>query len=118
MTSEARPTFTCKVCAKVMTPQFLPSSAPNCPACGADTAPNQTAIDSGLTTFCANCHTTGCVYESDNCTNCGAAWGHWSGGETVEQAPETSSAGDRVLYKSTRGAEGGTVPRWKIVEPS
>ncbi|MDE0593580.1 MAG: hypothetical protein OSB68_10205, partial [Dehalococcoidia bacterium] len=62
--------------------------------------------------------TTGNVYESDNCTNCDAAWGHWSGAESVEQTPDSSLSSNRVLYKSTRGAEGGTVPRWKIVEPS
>ncbi|NQW19690.1 MAG: hypothetical protein HQ477_03040 [Chloroflexi bacterium] len=115
MTSEARPTFTCKVCAKVLTPRFLPSSAPSCPACGADTAPNLAALDAGLTTFCASCHTTGSPYESEICTNCGSAWGHWSGGESVEQVPSESIANNRVLYVSTRGPEGGTVPRWKII---
>ena len=115
MTFEARPTFTCTVCAKVLLPKFLPSSAPNCPACGADTKPNQAAIDAGLTTFCANCHTTGSTYESDECTNCGAAWGNWSGSDSVEQAPASSSVDNRVIYKSSRGPEGGTVPRWKIV---
>lgn len=115
MTSEAQPTFTCKLCAKVLTPRFLPSSAPNCPACGADTAPNQVALDAGLTTFCANCHTKGHVYESDSCTNCGSDWGNWSGGDSVEQLPASSSENDRVIYKSSRGPEGGTVPRWKVI---
>jgi DnaJ-class molecular chaperone len=114
MTSEARPTFTCKVCAKVLTPRFLPSTAPNCPSCGADTAPNQAALDAGLTTFCATCHTRGSVFEFDSCTNCGSAWGQWSGSDSVEQIPASSSEKDRVMYKSTRGPEGGTVPRWKI----
>jgi len=115
MSSDSLPTFTCKVCAKVLTPRFLPSSAPNCPACGADTAPNQAAIDAGLTTFCANCHTKGSVYESNECTNCGAAWGNWSGTDAVEQLPDSPMENDRVLYDSSRGPEGGTVPRWKIV---
>ncbi len=114
MTSEARPTFTCTVCAKVLTPKFLPSKAPSCPACGANTKPNQAAIDAGLTTFCANCHTTGSVYDSDECPNCGEAWGQWSGSEFVEQSPSASSDNERVLYKSSRGPEGGTAPRWKI----
>jgi DnaJ-class molecular chaperone len=115
MTSEARPTFTCTVCAKVLAPKFLPSSAPNCPSCGANTKPNLAAIEAGLTTFCANCHTKGSVYESDSCTNCGSAWGQWSGSDSVEQLPEKSSENERVLYESSRGPEGGTVPRWKIV---
>ena len=114
MTSEATPTFTCKVCDLVLSPRFLPSTAPSCPACGADTAPNPAAINAGLTVFCANCHTTGSVYESDVCTNCGLAWGSWSGGEAVEQLPDAAMEHDRVLYRSTRGPEGGTVPRWKI----
>ncbi|MDP6666280.1 MAG: hypothetical protein QF357_02650 [Dehalococcoidia bacterium] len=115
MTSEAQPTFTCKVCARELTPRFLPSTAPNCPSCGADTAPNQAAIDAALTVFCPNCHANGTVYESDECPDCGSAWGHWSGSESVEQAPGSAAQDDRVLYKSTRGPEGGTVPRWKIV---
>ena len=28
---------------------------------------------------------------------------------------EAATQGDRVLYESSRGPEGGTVPRWKIV---
>ncbi|HIF73331.1 MAG TPA: hypothetical protein EYQ61_12380 [Dehalococcoidia bacterium] len=115
MTSEAQPTFTCKVCAEVLTPKFLPSSAPNCPSCGADTKPNQVAIDAGLTTFCPNCHTKGSVYESDACTNCGSSWGQWSGSDSVEQVPSNANENDRVIYKSSRGPEGGTVPRWKII---
>ncbi len=115
MTSEARPSFTCKVCARVLTPRFLPSTAPNCPSCGADTAPDQAAINAGLTVFCPTCHTRGTAYESDSCTNCGGAWGNWSGSDAVEQIPASASRDDRVLYKSTRGPEGGTVPRWKIV---
>ncbi|HJP27474.1 MAG TPA: hypothetical protein QF694_01520 [Dehalococcoidia bacterium] len=115
MTSEARSTFTCKVCARVLTPRFLPSSAPNCPSCGADTAPNQAATHAGLTTFCPNCHSTGSIYDSDTCTNCGADWGHWSGSDSVEQIPASSAQKDRVLYKSSRGPEGGTVPRWKVI---
>lgn len=115
MTTEAQPTFTCKVCARVLTPRFLPSTAPNCPSCGADTEPNRAAIDAGLTVFCPSCHTTGSIYESASCTNCGKAWSNWSGGEEIEQVPAAASSGGRVLYKSTRGPEGGTVPRWKIV---
>lgn len=118
MTTEAQPTFTCKLCAKVLTPRFLPSSAPNCPSCGAETVPDQAALDTGLTVFCPSCHTTGNVYESDNCPNCDSAWGHWSGSEAVEQVPSSASKDDRVLYTSTRGPEGGSVPRWKITEPS
>ena len=115
MTPEARPTFTCKVCALVLTPRFLPSTAPSCPSCGADTAPDRASIDAGLTVFCASCHTSGSVYEADSCTNCGEAWGSWSGSDAVEQLPEAALEGDRVLYESTRGPEGGTIPRWKIV---
>ena len=115
MTSEARSTFTCKLCALVLTPRFLPSTAPSCPSCGADTAPNQAAKDAGLTVFCAACHTSGSVYETDFCTNCGEAWGGWSGSDAVEQLPDVALQDGRVLYESTRGPEGGTVPRWKIV---
>ncbi len=115
MNSEARPTFTCKVCALVLTPRFLPSTAPSCPSCGADTTPNQVAIDAALIVFCPSCHTTGSVYKSDNCTSCGQAWGNWSGSDAVEQNPESAGQGNRVLYESTRGPEGGTAPRWKIV---
>jgi DnaJ-class molecular chaperone len=115
MTQEARPNFTCKVCAFVVIPRFLPPTAPSCPTCGADTTPNQSAIDAGLTVFCASCHTKGNVYESDSCTNCGEAWSGWAGGDAIEQLPEAATQGDRVLYESSRGPEGGTVPRWKIV---
>ena len=115
MTSEARPAFTCSVCALVLTPRFLPPAAPSCPSCGANTTPNHAAIDAELTVFCPSCHTKGSVYETENCTNCGAAWGNWSGSDAVEQLPAAAAQGDRVLYESTRGPEGGTVPRWKIV---
>ncbi len=115
MTHDDRPTFTCKVCACVLTPLFLPSTAPSCPSCGADTVPNQAAIDAGLTVFCPACHTTGSIYDAESCTNCGEAWGSWSGGDAIEQVPESAGQGDRVLYESSRGPEGGTVPRWKIV---
>ena len=115
MTHQAPTTFTCKLCARVLTPRFLPSTAPSCPSCGNDTTPNQSAIDAGLTVFCASCHTTGSVYEADSCTNCGEAWSAWSGSDTIEQLPTAAVQGDRVLYESTRGPEGGTVPRWKVV---
>ncbi|MDA1279464.1 MAG: hypothetical protein O3B95_05405 [Chloroflexi bacterium] len=115
MTTEKRPTFTCKVCAKVLIPRFLPSTAPNCPSCGADTTPNQIAKESELTVFCPTCHTKGSLYESDACTNCGAEWGNWSGGVGVEQLQDSGLEGDRVLYRSSRGPEGGSIPRWYIV---
>ena len=115
MSPEARPTFTCKVCALVLTPRFLPPTAPSCPSCGAGTAANQAAIDAGLTVFCPSSHTRGSIYGADSCTICGEAWGSWSGSDAVEQDPEAALQRGRVLYKSTRGPEGGTVPRWKIV---
>jgi len=112
MTSESQPTFSCKVCANVLEPRFLPSAPPSCPSCGADTQPNQAAIDAQLTVFCPSCHAKNSVYEHDNCSSCGAAWGNWSGSEAVEQSPESAIENDRVLYKSSRGPEGGTTPRW------
>ena len=75
-------------------------------------APNQAAIDAQLTVFCPSCHAKNSVYEHDNCSSCGAAWGNWSGSKAVEQAPEQAIENDRVLYKSSRGPEGGTTPRW------
>ena len=115
MSPNSPPTFTCTVCAKVVVPKFLPSSAPNCPACGATTTPNEAAENETLTTFCAECHTTGNAYESEQCTNCGSDWGHWSGGDLIEQNPDSINENERILYKSTRGPEGGTIPRWKIL---
>ena len=33
----------------------------------------------------------------------------------LEQNPDSINENERILYKSTRGPEGGTIPRWKIL---
>ena len=106
-------TFICKICKNEIFSKFLPSTKPSCPACGGDVEINNDAIGKNLVTLCQSCHTENILYESKYCKKCGDKSSYWSGEKNIAQDNTKPFENNRVLYKSSRGPEGGTIPRWE-----
>ena len=82
--------FYCSLCEVVLSPKFTQNSIPSCPSCGSKTIP-----------------------ENNECEKCDTQNGSFSGSEAL-QNHESALKGKRTLYSSSRGPEGGTIPRWKV----
>ena len=101
--------FYCTLCEVVLSPKFTPNTIPSCPSCGSKTIPEENEIKK----ICNNCHKISYIYSSNKCEKCNTQNGSFSGSEAL-QNHESALKGKRTLYSSSRGPEGGTIPRWKV----
>ena len=107
--------FTCKICNYKIYSKFIPATKPSCPTCGGDVELNKNVIEKKLVSLCQTCHAENPLYESALCekNNCGKVSSYWSGKKNIAQDNKKPFENNKVLYKSSRGPEGGTIPRWK-----
>lgn len=105
--------FLCNFCNKTIVTNFVPSVPPSCPYCGSDTIPDEV---SALTTksICNTCHSLSDIYSSDKCSVCNSSLSAFTGNITDTEKDGGALHRSRTLYSSSRGPEGGTIPRWKI----
>lgn len=101
--------FNCPLCKIKLSPKFIPNLAPSCPSCGSKTVPEENSLEK----ICSNCNEISPTYSSNKCKKCNSILVAFSGPNSL-QNHENALYGKRTLYSTSRGPEGGTIPRWKV----